>query len=155
MVEVKYSVGLLWTLACVEDALLWDDLVNQVREYPVPIVMEELLQKLILVVVVIEFDDESVDLLDLVKHIQMLLCLDGVQDALCVLAQLRQFFWDDAMLARAGTGLRSTHDEVDDLGLRELDAWQAETHLLVHLLLRLPVARRAAVLVLWVVAGYL
>lgn len=102
--------------------------------------MEELLQELVFIIVIIEFDNESVDLLDLVKHIQMLLCLYSVQDAFCVLAQFRQLLRDDAMLARAGAGLRSAHDEVDDLGLRELHTRQAEAHLLVHLLLRLPIA---------------
>ena len=61
--------------------------------------VEELLQKLIFVVVVIKFDDKSVDLLDFMKHIQMLLCLYRVQDTLCVLAQFRQFLRDNAVLA--------------------------------------------------------
>ena len=88
LVEVKHAVCFLRALASGEDALFRDDLVDQVRKNPVSVVVEELLEKLVFVIVIIEFDDEGVNLLDFVKHIQMLLGFDRVEDALGVLAQL-------------------------------------------------------------------
>ena len=88
LVEVKHAVCFLRALASGKDALFRDDLVDQVRKNPVSVVVEELLEKLVFVIVIIEFDDEGVNLLDFVKHIQMLLGFDRVEDALGVLAQL-------------------------------------------------------------------
>lgn len=125
LAEVEHAIGFLGALASREDALLGDDLVNQVRKNPVAIVMEELLEKLVLVIVIVKFDDEGVDLLNLVKHVQVLLSFYCVEDSLRVFAQLRQLLWNNAMLSLAGARLRSTHDEVDDLGLGQLDSWRS------------------------------
>lgn len=117
--------------------------------------VEELLEKLVFVIVIIEFDDEGVNLLDFVKHVQMLLGFDRVEDALGVLAQLWQLLRNDSMLSLSGARLRSAHDEVDHLGLCELDSWSSEAHLLIHLLLSLPITHRATRLGLWIITWYL
>ena len=155
LAEVEHAIGFLRTLAGRKDALLRDDLVNQVRKNPVAIVMEELLEKLVLVIVIVKFDDEGVNLLNLVKHVQVLLGFYCVEDSLRVFAQLRQLLRNNAMLSLAGARLRSTHDEVDDLGLSQLDSWRSKAHLLIHLLLSLPVSDCATRLGLRIVTWYL
>ena len=155
LVEVKHAVCFLRPLASGEDALFRDDLVDQVRKNPVSVVVEELLEKLVFVIVIIEFDDEGIDFLNFVKHVQMLLGFDRVEDALGVLAQLRQLFRNDSMLPLPSARLRSAHDKVDHLSLRELDSWGSEAHLLIHLLLSLPITDRATRFGLWIIAWYL
>jgi len=51
--------------------------------------MEQVLQQLILVVEVVHLNDECVNFLDFMYHVQMLLCLDCVQDSLGLFAK----FW--------------------------------------------------------------
>lgn len=88
------------------------DLVDQVREHLVSPLVEQLLQQLILVVEVLHFDDQRVDLLNFVHHVEMLLCLDGVQNPFALLGELGQF-----QERRRAAGLGPRHHKVDDLGL--------------------------------------
>ena len=89
------------------------DLVDQVREHLVSPLVEQLLQQLVLVVEVLHLDYQRVDLLDFVHHVEVLLCLDGVQNPLALLGELGQF-----EERRGATGLSPGHHKVDDLGLR-------------------------------------
>ena len=66
------------------------DLVNQVGKDLVSVQVKQILQELILVIEVVHLDDESVNFLDLVHHVQVLLCLDGVEDPLGFFAELWQ-----------------------------------------------------------------
>jgi hypothetical protein len=88
------------------------DLVDQVREHLVSPLVEQLLQQLVLVVEVLHFDYQRIDLLNFVHHVEMLLCFDGIQNPFALLGELGQF------QERCGAaGLSPRHHKVDDLGL--------------------------------------
>jgi hypothetical protein len=91
------------------------DRVDKVGEYLVSPHLEEWLQYLVLVVKVIHFDDECVDLLDLMHQVQVLLGLDGIQNSLGLLAELWKL-----QIWRRGAGLCSVHHEIDHLSLTQL-----------------------------------
>jgi len=152
-VLVEHPVGFLRPSP--GSALCWNDLVDEVGEDSVAVVVEQLLQQLVLVVVVVQLNDERVDLLDLVEHVQVLLSLDCVQDPLRILTQLGQFLGYDAMSAYEIARLCPTHDKVDDLRLRQLYARQAQAHL-IHVLLGLPIRLRGCLIVGvgWIVSWY-
>lgn len=153
-VLVEHPVGFLRPSP--GSALCGNDLVDEVGEDSVAVVVEQLLQQLVLVVVVVQLNDERVDLLDLVEHVQVLLSLDCVQDPLRILTQLGQFLGYDAMSAYEIARLCPTHDKVDDLRLRQLYARQAQAHL-IHVLLGLPIRLRSCLIVGvgWIVSWYL
>lgn len=89
--------------------------VDEVGKHLVPEQLEEGLKDLILVVKVVHLDDESVDLLDLVHHVQVLLRFDGVHDPLGLLAEL----WELQVRGRRAR-LCPTHNKVDRLCLTQL-----------------------------------
>ena len=108
--------------------------------------VEELLEQLIFVVIIVQLNHKRINLLNLMKHVQMLLSLNSIKYPLGILTQLRQLLRYNAMLSLASTRLRPTHHKVHNLSLRELKPrsteTQAHSHLLIHhLLLRLPIRR--------------
>jgi hypothetical protein len=71
-----------------------------------------LLQQLVLVIKIVHFNDQSINFLDLVNHMKMLLRLDGIEDSFAFLRKLGKLQeWSRA------AGLSPIHDEVHQLSL--------------------------------------
>ena len=141
VVKIKDTISFLRSLWRSEYAFFCHYFMYEIWEHPIAIVMEKLLQQLVLIVIVIQFNHKRINLLYLMKHIQVLLSLNSVQYPLGILAQLWQLLGNDSMLTLASTSLSPAHHEVNHLCFCELEARCSETHLLVHhLLLSLPVS---------------